>query len=411
MKSLAHHARRRDLFINARLVFLPFSFSSLARNFHMTAASSVMSDVPTVDLSVRGSEPFVRPATTTNAIGILQHSILPSFGVQGGLGIIAYSVARASNRVDLKDWLWPTGVVLNAWWTAVGRHVTLSQPTSIITAFQDLSFSQKALLGAVTAWGARLAYQVISRCLRRGEDDPRYQVVKRQPGFWNKASLLFALEAAFQTVISIPFTMPFRTDSLAGFSSATAEWAPFVRWSAAGLFTAGLALESIADWQLASHKKREAVKKEQGESGELYRQGVFSIVRHPNYLGDALCHMAFPLWTYGCGLFHASQILGPAANYFFLRWIGGDRENEASQMERYKKQDKYKYSQLELYQLQKNAFWPGLFEIGNPWYWTISAIGAAGALAEWIFESRILDAGTAVNPVSPVVGETIAALN
>ncbi|KAF2170299.1 hypothetical protein M409DRAFT_64616 [Zasmidium cellare ATCC 36951] len=370
-----------------------------------------MSDFPTVDIPVRQSEPFLRPATITNAIGILRHLILPSFGVQGGLSVIAYGIARTTNRFDLKDWLWPTGMVLNAWWTAVGRHTTLTRPASILDAVKDLSFSQQVLLGAVTAWGGRLAYQVISRSVKRGKDDPRYEGVKREHGFWNKASILFGLEAAFQTLISIPFTMPFRTDVLSGFSSAPASWEGPARWAATGLFTAGFALETIADWQLASHKEREAVKKEQGESGELLRKGVFSIVRHPNYLGDALCHLAFPLWTYGCGLFHVSQLLGPAANYFFLRWIGGDRENEAYQSQRYAKEDRDKHAQLELYQLQKNSFWPSIFEIVNPWAWTVAAIGTTAACAEYLFESRILAAGTAVNPINPVVGETLAALN
>lgn len=41
-----------------------------------------------------------------DAIGTLSKAaILPSLGVHGGLSIIAYGLARATNRVELKDYL------------------------------------------------------------------------------------------------------------------------------------------------------------------------------------------------------------------------------------------------------------------------------------------------------------------
>ncbi|EME46342.1 hypothetical protein DOTSEDRAFT_126527, partial [Dothistroma septosporum NZE10] len=174
-----------------------------------------------------------------------------------------------------------------------------------------------------------------------------------------------------------------------------------LRWAAAGLFTTGLALESLADWQIDSHKQKETAKKQHGESGE-------SIVRNPNHFGDILVHAAFPLWTYGSGLFRISYLLGPAANYYFLRCIGSDRENEASQRERYAKDDRNKLSQLELYQLQKHSAWPSVFEWDNPWTWAVATVGAAGAATEYVWQSRVMDTATRVNPISPVVGEIVA---
>ncbi|CAK3951350.1 Hypothetical predicted protein [Lecanosticta acicola] len=373
----------------------------------MTATASEMGTLGSA------KEVLQEPSTyrAAHLLGITERSMLPSLGLHGGLSLVAYGIARTTNRVDLKDYLWATGMVANAWYTAVGRHMIFSpRAASFAQALSNLSYSQQALLGAVTAWGTRLTYRVVSRSLARGKDDPRYEVVKKQPGFWNKATLLFGLEAVFQSLISLPFTTAFRTDLLSGFTGAPSDWAPWVRWSAAGLFTAGLFLETIADWQIDSHKKREAVKKEQGGSGELLRSGVWSIVRHPNYLGDALCHFAFPLWTYGTGLFSWAQVAGPLANYFFLRFIGGDRENEASQAERYAKEDREKHSQFELYQLQKHAFWPSVFEIANPWTWVVASVGALGAAATWWAESKLGEAVMAVNPVDPKIGEELASL-
>ncbi|KAF2210697.1 hypothetical protein CERZMDRAFT_113226 [Cercospora zeae-maydis SCOH1-5] len=344
----------------------------------MTAAVSATADLPTVERALDGHGSFFSngKGTSTSTIGLLQDAILPSFGLHGGLSVIAYGIARSTNRVEIKDYLWPSGMIINAWWTAVGRHA-LDGHGSPLEILHSLSYSQKLLLGAVTAWGARLFHRIVKRSVSRGKDDVRYENVKQQPGFWNKASLLFALEALFQCAISLPFNLPFRADTVAGFTGASAEWAQTIRLTAAGIFTAGLALETLADWQLDSHKNKEkqAGKRQNG----LLRSGVWSIVRHPNYLGDSLVHLAFPLWNYGSHLFTWSQLLGPAANYFFLRWIGGDRENEASQAERYSKDSKSKSAQFELYQLQKHSFWPSVFEIANPWTWLVSGIGAAGA--------------------------------
>jgi len=266
--------------------------------------------------------PSLTQRFSTDALGVTQAGLLPSLGVHGGLGLIAYGIARSMNRAELKDYLWPTGMVLNAWWTAVGRHVYYDSNTTLGDTAGRLSYPQKALLGAVTAWGCRLAYRIVTRSLRRGKDDPRYEDVKTQPGFWNKALLsVFLPEAVFQAIISLPFTLPFRTDYVQGMYGAPSKWAGRIRLAAVALFATGFTMETLADWHLDTHKSKV---EEQGASG-LCQTGVWLIVRHPNYLGDALCHAAFPLWTLGTGLFTSWQVLGPVANYVFLRAVGGDK--------------------------------------------------------------------------------------
>ncbi|KAF7187856.1 hypothetical protein HII31_10756 [Pseudocercospora fuligena] len=332
----------------------------------MTAAASAASDLPTVENVFRSQGPPLGIRHPLGALSIFEHSVLPSFSLHGGLGMIAYGIAYSTNRVEIKDYLWPSGMVLNAWYTAVGRHVFSAPYPSVSEVLGNLSYSQRLLLGAVTAWGGRLFYRIVKRSVQRGKDDPRYESVKNENYFWYKAPLLFGLEAVFQTLISLPFTLPFRADLFSGFIGAPTNWASTIRWTAAGLFTAGLALEIIADWQLDTHKQQQLEEQDQGKQhGEMLRTGVWSIVRHPNYLGDALIHFSFPLWCYGSQLFSYSQLLGPIANYLFLRWIGGDRENESYQLARYKAQDRHKHAQMELYQLQKHAFWPSIFEIAS----------------------------------------------
>lgn len=257
-----------------------------------------------------------------DVVGLTKATILPSLGVHGGLSLIAYGIARTTDRIELKDYLWPSGMVINAWWVAVGRHMVSHPHITFGEAWSRLSYNQIALLGAATAWGSRLFYRIISRSLRRGKDDPRYDTVKTEPGFWNKAPFaVFLPEAVFQVLITLPLVLPLSDDKVSGMYGASPVWAGVFRWVAAGFFTAGLTMETLADSQIENHKQQAEGK---GESSIL-RSGVWSIVRHPNYLGDALCHLAFPLWNLGSGLFSPWQLLGPIANYAFLRGIGGDK--------------------------------------------------------------------------------------
>lgn len=102
-----------------------------------------------------------------------------------------------------------------------------------------------------------------------------------------------------------------------------------------------------------------------------------------SYLGDALVHFSIPLLLYADAHLHPLTILGPLANYAFLRYIGGDKENESSQESRYARDNREKYDQLKAYQREKNSFWPAPGDVvGNVWGVGLVVGGAAVALAE-----------------------------
>ncbi|KAL4921367.1 hypothetical protein BDW62DRAFT_219517 [Aspergillus aurantiobrunneus] len=308
------------------------------------------------------------------ALGLLQSTVLPSFTFHAAFSTIAYGVSRYTDRAEGKDWLWPTGMTANAWYSALGTRV-IHDGLSIPSAWSHLSYREKLLLGGVTAWGLRLFQRIATRGVARGKDDPRYDAAKKEPGFWNKAfGAMFLPEALAQTVISLPFVLPFRVagDRLTGPQGVNGVC---VHSLAVFLFSAGFALESLADARLSIHKKH-------GEEKGLCRDGVWSIVRHPNYLGDALIHASFPILLLGSGLFHPLTALGPIANYIFLRFIGGDRENEQTQEERYAKEDPVKAAQFQEYRQEKNSFWPDVREVSNKWTWVVVLAGAGGVLLE-----------------------------
>ncbi|KAK0377021.1 hypothetical protein CLIM01_05619 [Colletotrichum limetticola] len=313
-------------------------------------------------------------AATTSTLGLVQNALLPSFGLHAGLSTVVYAVARYTDRADTKDWLWPSGQVANAWWTAIGARV-VHDGLSVPSAWNSLGYTQKLLLTGVSAWGARLFYRIATRSVKRGKDDDRYVALKKKdPKFWDKAFFnMFLPEAALQTLIALPFTLPFSAPLTSARSSAFTEFPETFHSLAVFLFTAGLALETIADSQLEEHSSK---------SKEINREGVWSIVRHPNYLGDALVHLSFPVLLYSAGMMHPFAALGPIVNYIVLRYLGGDKVTEASQEERYAKENPLKFQQLQEYKRDKNSFWPSLGEYDNQWVWIVAATGAVGVAVE-----------------------------
>lgn len=232
-------------------------------NFYLP--SSNKSAVPHVDTA--HSIPHVQNASLFD-VGILKDTLAPSLGLHSGLAIIAWGAANYTGRVEAKDWLWPSGQVINAWWSAVGRR--LYQGLTLSQALRRLSWHERLVLSGVTLWGGRLFYRIARRSLQRGKDDPRYDRVKKEdPDFWAKSLLTtFAPEAFFQMLISLPFTAPFRHEG-----AVLMGYHPFIQMTAVALFSTGLALETLADYQLDRYK---------AEGGQgIMKEGVWSIVRHP----------------------------------------------------------------------------------------------------------------------------------
>lgn len=324
-------------------------------------------------LADRGSIPSPSRPTNMNPgdVGILKSTILPSFALHSGLSVTSYIISRATGRAEVKDWYWPSSQVLNAWWSAIGARMCHDN-VSFADAWNGLSWTEKLLLGCVSIWGTRLFYRISKRSIKRGDDDPRYNELKtKDPSFWNSALYKQYLpEAAFLTFITLPFTLPFRLNRST--LSLEPEVSGLLRALGVGLFSTGLAMEVMADTQLELHGR---------ERTDLCRHGVWSIVRHPNYLGDTLVHCSFALLN-AANKFNPLVLLGPVANYVFLRCVGGDKQTEASQEERYRKSNAGKYQQLQAWRREKNSFWPGLAELANRWTWVVLGGGLVGVFVE-----------------------------
>jgi steroid 5-alpha reductase family enzyme len=244
---------------------------------HLIPSSTLQSHVS----SPLHSRPLQKNLTPGD-VGILKSTLLPSFGLYSSLSLATYFAAEATNRVELKDWLWPSAQVLNAWWSAIGQNM-YKHGHPFRAAWDALPWTEQVLLSCVTIWGTRLFSRIASRSLSRDTDDARYEAVKKEPGFWKSAFVkIFLPEALILSVISFPFTLPFNTDNN---TLALGEDARnIVRALGVGVFGAGLAMEVLADTQLELHRR---------ERTDLCRHGVWGLVRHPKYV----------LWREGCNCY------------------------------------------------------------------------------------------------------------
>ncbi|KAI0399973.1 DUF1295-domain-containing protein [Xylaria palmicola] len=313
-------------------------------------------------------------------VGIFRDTILPSLQLHAPLALAAYAVGRATDSVEAKDWLWPVAPVVNGWWSAVGRKV-YRRGLTLAQAFATLSRPERLVLAGVTLWGGRLFYRIASRSIRRrrqgkGGDDARYEAEKREAGYWNRALFtVFLPEALVQTVISLPVTAPFHHQG-----AVLTGYHPAVQALAVGLFCAGFTLEVMADVQL------EEFKNSAHDQTSVCKEGVWSLVRHPNYLGDTLVHLSFPLLLYGSDMLAPIEVLGALANYAFLRYVGGDKQTERHQARRYSESSPEKFADFQRRRATHNSVWPKTDVLTNQWLWAVVGAGAAGAAVEQLFQ-------------------------
>lgn len=217
--------------------------------------------------------------TISATVGILRDTLLPNLQFHTSLIPPAWLAGSLLGRFEAKDVLWSTGQILNVWYAAIGHRLFVKRDK-----FDDIiaSISRPGwlILAGVTLWGTRLAYRVISRGAKRGHDDPRYRSLREQgwKGYLKTLVYQYLPEAAIQSLITLAVTLPFRTFSTEtaltnSFYGASLKDARTFETVAIGLWSAGFALEVLADSQLSQIR-------DLGDK-RLVREGVWSIVRHP----------------------------------------------------------------------------------------------------------------------------------
>jgi steroid 5-alpha reductase family enzyme len=161
----------------------------------------------------------------------------------------------------------------------------------------------------VLVWGTRLAWHIFTRS-RGGGEDPRYAELLHGGGTLRAVRKVYLVQGAAICLISLPVIG-------AAHQEVTAPW---LVWAGGAVWLAGVALETVADAQLAAYKRDR-------NRGPLMDRGVWAWSRHPNYFGDAL--VWWGIWLIGgaaSGWVPALvTVASPVAMTHFLRNVTGAR--------------------------------------------------------------------------------------
>ncbi|HYW94454.1 MAG TPA: DUF1295 domain-containing protein [Bacteroidales bacterium] len=209
--------------------------------------------------------------------------------------VIFYMAARAVHNNSIVDIGWGPGFV------AICIVLALT--------FNGLSNNAVMLFSFTTLWAFRLAGHVYLRSAGHQEDF-RYAKWRRE---WGKKEPLiaffriFMLQGLFMLVVSLPLIIAF-----------TNPGGNLEIFSYLGIlvFSAGFLIETIADWQLSSFKKKPE------HAGKIITHGLWKYSRHPNYFGESLVWWGLWLTSTGSGYWYLG-LISPLVITFLLRYVSG----------------------------------------------------------------------------------------
>ncbi|MGB2339660.1 MAG: DUF1295 domain-containing protein [Candidatus Poseidoniaceae archaeon] len=230
-----------------------------------------------------------------------------------GYVTLAWLKTVSSGNVTVMDVLWGMGFVAIAW-------------TRFLLA-ESYNIAGIACLLCVTIWGLRLAVVLHQRTKKRGEDQ-RYVRMRESAGknwWWISFLQVFILQGALLLLIALPIF------SLIPEEAATLEWST-LSIVLSGLcligFVLGLALEHKADMELKKYRSKHG-------PGNLKTDGMFSVSRHPNHLGEAILWWSIGAFAVVVGGLESSPILiGPLILTLLLRYVSGVKMSEVDLQQR-----------------------------------------------------------------------------
>lgn len=218
-----------------------------------------------------------------------------SAGAAAATQTAAWIASRRAGRVNVVDVAWGPGLVAVA---------------TVSAALGQGSRLRRGLMTApVIAWGARLAVHVHRSATGRGED-PRYEHMLAGSGPGRRFFKVFVTQGASQWLVGLPMQISAATND----SRSRAAMVGLLAGTA--LMIAGGTAEAVADTQKARWKS-------DPDRGPVMDRGLWSLTRHPNYLGDAVFWWGNYLAAASGGPARWAVISPAAMTYFLTIGTGG----------------------------------------------------------------------------------------
>eukprot|EP01065_Artemidia_motanka_P010088 TRINITY_DN15293_c1_g1_i3.p1 TRINITY_DN15293_c1_g1~~TRINITY_DN15293_c1_g1_i3.p1 ORF type:complete len:348 (+),score=48.30 TRINITY_DN15293_c1_g1_i3:61-1044(+) len=184
---------------------------------------------------------------------------------------------------------------------------------------------RRLVLSMLAAWGTRLAVYLFLRnkidAWTQGEDY-RYRAMRRtfdrtlaktfggkEHYWWFSWIQVFMLQGGFAMIVSEPVRAVMQPVEQPKEMTA-------LDWAGSALWFVGFVFEAVGDWQLTNFKEDPTNK------GKVMSSGLWSLTRHPNYLGNAM------MW-WGIGIISQSvpgqqlALVGPAFMNYLLTNVSG----------------------------------------------------------------------------------------
>lgn len=214
-------------------------------------------------------------------------------GMAGFLVLWPISILRSDTSIV--DFWWGPGfvaVIGSAWWLSGA----------------EFSGAGPLIVGLIAIWGLRLGFVLGARRLREGEEDPRYQDIRksREPGFWWKSLfIVFTLQGVIQFILS-----------LGAIAAVTVGHNPLGALAAFGAIAAvvGAGIEARSDQQLDAFKRKHP-------HGKLLTTGLRAHVRYPSYAAEILFWSGIALIAVDAGIWWAPVCTIMLAA--MLMWVSG----------------------------------------------------------------------------------------
>jgi len=207
---------------------------------------------------------------------------------------LCFLIALYRQDNSIMTFAWPLGILL----------VELISFLSIA----DSTIEQLIVLMITIIWAMRLFLYTFLRNIRRGYEDFRYRQVRQETasGFLIKSYIqFFIVQGIFMIIVGLPFI---------AISHITFQISTVQLLIGLFVFAIGFIIETVADYQLSQFKQ-------QNDKDEVLTSGIWSISRHPNYLGEVIVW-----WGIGIITFVPSSIwtiISPVVVTLLLRYVSG----------------------------------------------------------------------------------------
>ncbi|OCF58175.1 hypothetical protein L486_04205 [Kwoniella mangroviensis CBS 10435] len=268
----------------------------------------------------------LHPAVTSRLAGVIGFT----FAYQTAFAL--YSVPNKTEK--LYDIAGSTGFItstlLSLYYPSVKSWFTKS-PSIPLSSLQH--HPRQLLISAmILLWAGRLGYHLGGRIVKHGSDS-RFDDLKTKPGIF---SGMWFGQALWITLVGLP---AFIVNSVPASAHPALALKDFV---GLGIWIAGLGFEVIADQQKSTWRKQKDEKKHEEK---FISSGLWSLSRHPNYLGEVILQTGPPLLLLTTQLPPSVRYLSfisPVFTYILLRYASGIPPLEESAEKKFGKDENWR---------------------------------------------------------------------